>query len=209
MFKLAFITKLFKPITYLLALALGVLVYFRIDAYNNDYLLAVKEINLFLTGYIAFLFVVAKFLWNFLYRIRWLGSYIDKNLLPNISGMWEATVLSKDKDAPESGVILEIEMELTPINFGMKAKSTNKDLTSHLLTYDIEKDEKSEKFIVIYTFEARVFQPASTDSPQFFGSARLEYCSASKEFSGVYWTNRAYQDERQTAGDIRIRKQEN
>ncbi|WP_166424417.1 hypothetical protein [Paraglaciecola sp. 20A4] len=204
MFKVIISKGLVKILSLLLAFLIMTLVAWRSEVYLGDLWQLLKELMWLFNGYIFIVLVVGNYLWHFVYRLPFFGRKISENFAPNINGTWNAIVYSKDKDAPQKGVVLTVDFKLTLFSFSMISKSDNKDLSSHLISSEIWKDEKSGKFIITYSFEATVARPSQTDVGKFYGSARVKYDSKEDRFIGCYWTNRAYQQSRQTAGDIEI-----
>jgi hypothetical protein len=204
MFKFIISKGLLKFLGGLLACLIVLIFALRTEVYSVDPWQMLKEINWLINGYILAIFLAGNYAWHFVYRIPSLGNKIAEHFLPNLNGTWNAMVHSKDEGTPKKGVVLTVEMNLSLFSFSMTSKSDDKDLTSHLTSYEIWKDENSGKFLITYTFEASVARPSKTDVGKFYGSARLEYDSKEDNFKGVYWTNRAYHINRQTAGDIEI-----
>jgi hypothetical protein len=204
MFKIIISKGLVKSLVAILSANIMAMVALRLEVYSADIWQLLKELIWLLNGYILLVLLAGKYLWHYVYRVPFFGKKIAEHFAPNINGTWSAVVYSKDKDTPKKGVVLTVDIKLTLFSFSMTSKSDNKDLTSHLTSYEIWKDEKSGKFIITYTFEATVARPSKTDVGIFNGSAKLKYDYNEDSFKGFYWTNRAYHVNRQTAGDIEI-----
>lgn len=76
---------------------------------------------------------------------------------------------------------------------------------------ELLKDSRDGSFYLSYIFEAVVDHPKETDQSKFDGAARLHvrFETDGIKLVGVYWTNRGWQKQEQTAGTIKLERSVN
>ena len=103
-------------------------------------------------------------------------------------------------------VLLNIRADLFGFNVSLKSKDGYQE--SKVVQSEIYKDPRANTFYLSYIFEASVPIPEETDDRMFEGAAKLEvvFTDEGKELKGTYWTNRAWQRRKNTAGMITVLK---
>lgn len=154
--------------------------------------------------FMAIIFFVGKVGWLLFWRMPFLGPVLNKNVCPDLNGTWSGVVESNFEGSSLENVEMEIKCNL--FGFDVNLKSIDEYQRSVVVQSDIYRDPRTYLFYLSYIFQAIVPFPEDTDDRTFEGAAILEiqidqYRST---LSGTYWTNRAWQRKRNTAGRIRL-----
>lgn len=158
------------------------------------------------------LLVIGKWGWRSIWRISWATQYLNREVCPDLNGTWKVELESSYTDEVGNKLrptaTAEIKMDF--FNFRMTLKSNNSSLTSEVVVSKIVRNEETKRFHLSYMFHAinKKLDKKQTDADEFDGSAKLNISFEDNlkiEMNGVYWTNRKYEENMQTAGDIRFR----
>lgn len=120
---------------------------------------------------------------------------------PDLRGDWKATIEFKTPDGEKKAKDLFFKIEMSIFDFSMTMKSEDNYSTSKVVSSKLIKDESLGGHILYYIFESEVNNPTTTDVPTFQGAAKIRI-DDEENLRGVYWTNRNWQNSRQTASFI-------
>lgn len=153
--------------------------------------------------------IFAKWCWIPFWKYSWLGSNkLNQSICPNLNGKWVGITTSSFKDKNGNKIKTNVEMTIVAdfLGFNIALKSTDKYQESTVIQSEIYKDPRNGKFSISYVFEAKVNKPEETDDSKFDGAAKLDVSFENNKpiLKGKYWTNRNYQRNMQTAGDIEL-----
>lgn len=163
------------------------------------------------------------------WRLCWrLIPKLNEWIFPDLNGVWAGTAhsnwaaIEKLRSAAASNEklnlddLFDLEPTASPIViqirsniFGIQIVSyqANTDSKSRSLSSGIERDAKSEVFLLNYTYRQENSVVSATDSEIHVGAAMLEIEFADlARASGSYWTKRCWEDGRNTAGRISVDK---
>jgi len=155
--------------------------------------------------------LIAKWGWKLFWLIPRLDKVLNKNVCPNLNGKWIGEITSTFKDEQGEFVTKNVEMHIKAdfIGFDIQLKSIDKYQRSTVVQSEIYKDARDGNFYVSYIFESVVDQPLPTDDSKFDGAAKLviRFEEDNMQLVGTYWTNRAWQRGKNTAGKIELKKE--
>lgn len=159
--------------------------------------------------YLACLYLLGKVGWKLFWLIPRLGPLLERWVCPNLNGEWSGKIESNYSDASNNFVSKDVSMTIKADFFGFKITTHSKDnyQNSKVILSSLTRDTHTDTFYISYIFESRVPVPMPTDDRIFEGAAKLEVVfrdDGSLMLDGVYWTNRAWQRNLNTAGRIRL-----
>lgn len=173
--------------------------------------ITVKAMSASVVCYI-FVCALAKWGWIPFWKLPWLGIKLNKKLCPDLNGTWIGKTVSSYTDEHGNKIEKEVEMSITAdfLSFDIELKSTDGYQESTVVQSEIYKDPRNGKFSISYIFESKVNQPLQSDDSKFDGAAKLDitFEDAQLTLKGRYWTNRNYQRNMQTAGNIKLTRTE-
>ncbi len=161
------------------------------------------------------------------WRLIWCAiPKLNEWIFPDLNGVWVGTAhsnwaaIERLRTAATSGEklnldeLFDLERIASPIViqirsniFGIQIVSyqANTVSKSRSLSSGIERDAKSEAFLLNYTYRQENAVVSATDSETHVGAAMLEieYADLNRA-SGSYWTKRCWEDGRNTAGKISV-----
>ncbi|MEO1968116.1 MAG: hypothetical protein ABGW87_05305 [Sphingomonadaceae bacterium] len=164
------------------------------------------------------------------WRILWRAfPSLNKLLFPDLNGIWVGTAHSnwaaierlRSAASSEKAMVLDdlfdLELTYSPIViqikctiFGIRIVShqSNTQSKSFAMSTGIERNEKSDSYILTYTYRQENSIRIATDSEVHVGAAVLEfeYGDLTRAI-GSYWTKRCWEDGRNTAGRIALKKE--
>ena len=163
------------------------------------------------------------------WRILWRAiPAFNKWLFPDLNGIWVGEARSNwaaiervrtaasQKKAINLEELFELELHPSPIVlqikctiFGIRIVSyqSNTESKSSAMSTGIEREEKSDSYLLTYTYRQQNSVRSVTDSEEHIGAAVLEFEYADlAQARGNYWTKRCWEDGRNTAGQIKLRK---
>lgn len=151
-------------------------------------------------------FIIGKWGWIIFWKTPFLGNILNQHVCPNLNGSWKGKVksnfLNNENEMTEKEIRINIKADL--FAFSITLNSLDNYQNSKVIFSEIFKDKKTGTFYIIYIFEGFVPIPKETDDRTFEGSAKLEISFEENSISleGTYWTNRAWQRRKNTAGII-------
>jgi len=158
--------------------------------------------------FIAFIYILGKWGWLLLWEAPFLGRIMHKTICPNLNGEWLGEIQSNFEDSDSNHVIKKVVLRIKADIFGFDVKLKSQDgyQESKVTQSELYKDPRTNTFYLSYIFEANVPFPEDTDDRLFEGAAKLEIIVNSEDtvMKGTYWTNRAFQRGKNTAGVIAI-----
>lgn len=141
--------------------------------------------------------VFGKYLWVYFYP-----KFLQKRFCPNFNGAWIAKVKSNYSENEYVEFPLEIEADF----FSIKMKGETTIGRSYANYCRVERAEDGT-FELMYMFKVKNDSPSKTDALFYEGAARLRVVNVdSMEMKGVFWTNRCWQNNMNTAGEITLTK---
>lgn len=177
------------------------IVFFTINSIPEWGLLKVIEISSFLS--LGIMFLLAKWGWKFL----WKNKFIDLNqvICPDLNGSWEGNICSNYSNEEKK---VKVKIEVDFLTFKMFLISEDNYSESSVISSQLYKDNRTDIIYLYYMFEGQVPNPEKTDEASFDGAGKLKvkYENGSFGLEGTYWTNRAYQNNHNTAGRIDLKK---
>lgn len=157
-----------------------------------------QSLSYTLTAITLLAFVVGKYVWKFVYC-----QYFQKNFCPNFNGTWICKVQSNFNQKTE--VEFPITFEADFFSIKMKATTTIGNTHSNYCRVIRNADDS---FQLEYMFQGQNHSPTSTDTVYYEGAASLRVEDVkTMKMRGVFWTNRCWQNNLNTAGSIELRKQ--
>jgi hypothetical protein len=141
-------------------------------------------------------------------------------LFPDIDGEWHAMLGS---NWPQIATLAGLPAETKPVTgtmrikarlFTVKLRYTSispepEYLRSHTLSVNINKDTDDGELRLFYVYEGIARIPKSTDSSHHYGAAYLDLIDVGPNglrLSGLYWTNRNWNQGFNTAGTIELKR---
>jgi hypothetical protein len=203
---------LIKFISYGFSVLLISIILMLSDNFGGDFFLVDLKNTLSFVVPTTFLFLIviyvfAKYLWKLIWRIPILGKVLNTEICPDLNGLWIGKVQSSFSTEAKA---VEMLIEADFIGFKITFRSIDNYLRSTVVQSDLYRDSRNGTFYVSYIFEAFVDRPEETDDSKFDGAAKLivRFHSDQKiELTGTYWTNRAWQRGKHTAGTISLIRQ--
>jgi hypothetical protein len=169
-----------------------------------------ETISLTILAFLALVYVSGKWLWKWLWRTPRLGKALDTYLCPDLNGKYTGTISSNYADESGNPIEKEVEMEIQADFFRVSVfvKSVDNYQFSRVLVSELSKDPTDNGLLLIYVFESEVPKAVETDDKRFFGAARIKLTRGGSDLigRGHYWTDRASQRAKSTAGFIEIRR---
>lgn len=144
-------------------------------------------------------FVIGKYLWKYLYF-----DALNKYLCPDLNGKWSAKIKSNFADGTDVVIPIKIEADF----FSVRMFADTSFGQSEANYCRIFKSE-SDRFQLEYMFQVRNDSAGKGDAQFYEGAARLTLNDADNQlWKGVYWTNRCWNEGKNTAGEIELSKPE-
>lgn len=153
---------------------------------------------------------------------------LNRWVFPDLNGVWVGTAQSNwpaiaklrdaagspealdlnelfEQDLLDSPIVIQIKCNI----FGISINSyqSNRSSKSKSLSSSLERDLHAESYILNYTYRQENLSASSTDSETHEGAAIvvLDYADLN-EAHGSYWTKRCWEDGRNTAGKLILRR---
>lgn len=141
--------------------------------------------------------IFGKYLWRFIYI-----DYFKKNFCPDFNGEWVGKIDSNY----DGGTKVEFPITIFADFFSIKMKGNTSIGRTYSNYCKIIRTE-DDCFELEYMFKGFNDTPSSTDTSFYEGAARLRVTDVSKlSMKGVFWTNRCWQNGKNTAGVIELIK---
>ncbi len=131
---------------------------------------------------------------------------VSKFLYPDISGEWEGAVLSHAGN-PDGALVktpITVKITQTWTSIGFEVDSPRELIIRTLRT--VPEKREGEPPVLWVNFEAVPLNYTDTDPGMFQGTDCLTYDSKRDRLTGLFWTNRAWPQNRQTAGKITLER---
>ncbi|WP_185233780.1 Cap15 family cyclic dinucleotide receptor domain-containing protein [Teredinibacter franksiae] len=161
--------------------------------------------------FIGFIYVVGKWGWLFLWKAPILGRVMHASVCPNLNGKWLGKIQSSYRDADGNNAAKDVELTIKADIFGfdISLRSSDGYQDSKVIQSELYKDPRTNTFYLSYIFEASVPIPDESDDRAFEGAAKLEIIVSAEDtvLKGTYWTNRAWQRGKNTAGVLTITRE--
>ncbi|GEA04795.1 hypothetical protein KUL17_36920 [Alteromonas sp. KUL17] len=143
--------------------------------------------------------VIGKYLWKYLYF-----DALNKYLCPDLNGNWSAKI--KSNFGKGTDVLIPIKIEADFFSVRMFASTSFGQSEANYCR--IFKSE-SNRFQLEYMFQVRNDSAGKGDAQFYEGAARLTLNNADNQlWKGVYWTNRCWNEGKNTAGEIELSRPE-
>jgi len=169
---------------------------------------AIELSSIIILGFMAFVLVLAKWLWKPLWSIPKLDNILNRKVCPDLNGEWSGVVISNfPGQGSQSHTKVKMKIEADFLGFSLFLNSEDGYSKSSVVQSEIYKDPKTGIYYLSYIFEAEVHLPKQNDDRLFDGAARLEVIHLEDQqlkLKGTYWTNRAWQRNLNTAGIIEL-----
>ena len=161
--------------------------------------------------FIGFIYVAGKWGWLILWKAPFLGRIMHTYVCPNLNGKWLGKIHSSYKDIDGNNVTKDVELTIKADIFGfdISLRSSDGYQDSKIIQSELYKDPRTNTFYLSYIFEGSVPIPEESDDRLFEGAAKLEIIVSSEDtvLKGTYWTNRAWQRGKNTAGILTITRE--
>ena len=158
--------------------------------------------------FIGIIYAIGKWGWLFVWKAPYLGKIMHSSVCPNLNGNWLGQIQSSFKNDDGNNITKDVELTIKDDLFGLHVNLRSADgyQDSKVIQSELYKDPRTNNFYLSYIFEANVPIPEETDDRVFDGAAKLEIIVGSDhtEMKGTYWTNRAWQRGKNTAGVLTV-----
>lgn len=145
---------------------------------------------------LAWLF--GKYLWKYIYF-----GIFKRNFCPDFNGTWTATI--KSNFSPNTQIEFPLKIEANFFSVKMTGNTTIGRTYTNLCKIVRAEDDSFE---LVYMFRVMNDSPSDSDAVFYEGAARLRVVDIdSMQMIGVFWTNRCWQNNLNTAGSITLTKQ--
>ncbi|HGW1961323.1 TPA: hypothetical protein ACNPVV_004040, partial [Escherichia coli] len=122
---------------------------------------------------------------------------------PDFNGTWTATI--KSNFSPNTQVEFPLKIEANFFSVKMTGNTTIGRTYTNLCKIVRAEDDSFE---LVYMFRVMNDSPSDSDAVFYEGAARLRVVDIdSMQMIGVFWTNRCWQNNLNTAGSITLTKQ--
>lgn len=145
--------------------------------------------------------LVGKFLWSPLASTKWFSEHV----FADVSGDWEGSI-QPARGAPEK---VEVRIEQDFFELEITFVSGRKRRTdSRTIAVWPERDPSTRQQRLWFVYEARTpnAQPGDTSVHQGAGFIEVRKLKSTQALDGLYWTNRDWQHNAQSAGALRLRR---
>ncbi|PTQ86787.1 hypothetical protein [Agitococcus lubricus] len=180
------------------------------DSFNKN----LKSASYLSISFLGIMWILSKWGWRLFWITPGLRYILNRFVCPNLNGKWKGKVFSNYKDDNGNDISKDVEISISAdlLDFDIKLKSDDDYSNSKVIMSDIYRDARTGTFYISYIFEGYVPRPKPTDDRYFEGAAILEIKFTETGFfgkniiklEGTYWTNRAWQRNKNTAGLISL-----
>ena len=174
----------------------SIVIYFLLNHFFEVSL--IQSVSYTLTAITLLALFFGKYAWKPFYI-----GYFQENFCPNFNGTWICKIQSNFNN--KTVVEFPITFEADFFSIRMKATTTIGNTHSNYCRVIRNADDS---FQLEYMFQGKNHSPSSTDTVYYEGAAslRVEDIKTMK-MKGVFWTNRCWQNNLNTAGSIELYKQ--
>lgn len=140
-------------------------------------------------------------------RMRWTWSSLCRlglsNWYPDLNGVWRGPLKSPrlNAEGTQDAVIL---MRIDQRWSGIKVKTESIEGYSQSVTINTVPRVEDGEAVLWMNFLAHVPEAKETDEKVFYGTSRISFDTVKGTIQGTYWTNRASQQGRNTAGSFKL-----
>lgn len=153
----------------------------------------IRSISFTITAVTLISLLLGKYLWRYVYF-----DFISKRFCPDLNGSWNAKIYSNYG----GGTIVTVPMTINADLFSIRMKGETSFGHTTVRSCHIFKDN-NERVNFEYIFEVKNDSAGKGDTQYYEGAARLTLFDNEKEvWKGLYWTNRCWNEDKNTAGEI-------
>lgn len=156
-----------------------------------------RSISYTVTTITILAWLYGKYLWKYCYP-----QILKKKFCPDFNGEWDVTINSNFNGGTDVTFPITIEADF----FGVKMRGATTVGQTHANYCRIIRNE-DDSFGLEYMYKVYNDKQSKTDTSYYEGAARLRLLDIKEmKMEGVYWTNRCWQNEKNTAGTIKLIK---
>ncbi len=157
-----------------------------------------KSISFTISTITILAWLFGKHLWKYVYI-----KFLERNFCPNFNGTWMASIESNF--SPNTYVEFPLTIEADFFSIKMKGNTTIGRTYTNLCKIVRAEDDSFE---LVYMFRVMNDSPSDSDAVFYEGAARLRVIDIdTMQMKGVFWTNRCWQNNLNTAGSITLTRQ--
>jgi len=176
--------------------AIAIILYLAFDNYTNSSFMSSVSYSVTTVSFLAWLF--GKHLWKYLYT-----DFLKRKFCPDFNGKWKGRIESNYGGGTTIDFPIEIEANFFSVE--MRGKTT---IGRTYANYCRITRTEDGCFELEYMFKGINDTPSETDDSFYEGAARLRVMDVSTMYmKGVFWTNRCWQNGKNTAGVIELFKE--
>ncbi|WP_262016639.1 hypothetical protein [Serratia liquefaciens] len=185
-----------SKIKYGVPTAISIIAYLFFSQYIEQPVL--RSISYTITTITVLAWVFGKYLWKYIYI-----DYLKHNFCPDFNGKWIGKIDSNY--AGGTKIVFPIEIRADFFSITMKGNTTIGRTYSNYCKVVRTEDNCFE---LVYMFKVINDTPSETDTNFYEGAARLRVIDiTTMSMKGVFWTNRCWQNGKNTAGIIEFSKE--
>ncbi len=158
--------------------------------------------------FIGIVYIIGKWIWKVFWKIPWLNHILNKHVCPDLNGIWSGHTESNypNNEGNRTKKDVEVKIKADIFGFSIFQKSLDGYQSSKVVQSEIYRDSRTNTFYISYIYEANVPDPEETDDRHFEGAGKLEvkFDGDLVLLEGTFWTNRAWQRKKNTAGIIKL-----
>jgi hypothetical protein len=184
-----------SKIKYGLPTVIAIIVFLFCNQYLEQPL--IKSISYTVTAITILAWFFGKYLWKFVYV-----DFFKNKFCPDFNGNWIGTIESNFN----GGTTVEFPITIEADFFSIRMKG-NTTVGRSFANYCKVIRTDDDFFELEYMFKGMNDTPSETDTSFYEGAARLRVLDVSSmEMKGVFWTNRCWQNGKNTAGILKLKK---
>lgn len=154
-----------------------------------------RSISSTITAVTLISLLFGKYLWRHIYI-----DFISKRFCPDLNGSWNAKIYS----SYEGGTMVTVPMTINADLFSVRMEGVTDFGHTTVRSCHIFKDNNG-RVNLEYIFEVKNDSARKGDTQYYEGAARLTLYDNEKEvWKGLYWTNRCWNEYKNTAGEIEL-----
>lgn len=185
-----------SKVKYGLSIGISILIYLIYKEHYNFPFARSISFTISTVTILAWLF--GKYFWKFFYF-----GFFKRNFCPDFNGTWMASI--KSNFSPNAHVEFPLKIEADFFSIRMTGNTTIGRTYTNLCKIVRAEDDCFE---LVYMFRVMNDSPSDSDAAFYEGAARLRVVDInSMQMKGVFWTNRCWQNNLNTAGSITLTKQ--
>lgn len=183
-------------VKYGLSIGISILIYLMYkELFNFPF---AKSISYTISTVTVLAWLFGKYLWRFFYF-----GVFRRNFCPDFNGTWTACI--KSNFSPGAHVEFPLEIKADFFSVKMTGNTTIGRTYTNLCKIVRAEDDSFE---LVYMFRVMNDSPSDSDAVFYEGAARLRVVDINTmQMKGVFWTNRCWQNNLNTAGSITLTRQ--